>query len=355
MKCNLMGLFAHEIVESISPYGFEKYRGEQLAKWFYQQGVSDFSLMTNIPNSKRQYLKDHFTINMPTMLAHQQSEDGKTSKYLLAFEDGAAVETVLMKQHYGNSVCVSTQVGCAMGCRFCASTLQGVTRNLTGGEIMSQILYINNFLTLEQASVNTIVIMGSGEPLANYDNVLRFIRLCHESYSLNMSYRNITLSTAGVVPGIQNLADEGLPINLAISLHAPTNEIRSKIMPINKKYPMEAVIAAAEHYADKTGRRVTYEYTLIENVNDKPEHAVALSDLLKGRLANVNLIPVNSVPENGLLRPSKHRVDRFLQILQSRHITATVRKEMGADIQAACGQLRKRVLDQKESTCKDSL
>lgn len=349
MKKNLLGLFADEIVEQVLPFGFEQYRGEQLAKWMYQQSISDFNLMTNIPKAKRQLLEANFTIDMPTLSAHQQSKDGKTSKYLLTFKDGTAIETVLMKQHYGNSVCVSTQVGCAMGCRFCASTLHGITRNLTGGEIFSQILFINSLLSNEQ--VNTVVIMGSGEPLTNYENVLRFIRLCHEKYSLNMSYRNITLSTAGIVPGIQRLASEGIPVNLAISLHAPNNAIRSEIMPINNKYPIEAVTSAADYYANKTGRRVTYEYTLIKNINDTPEHAAALANLLKGRLANVNLIPVNPVPERGLLRPNQKRIDKFLQILNSHHITTTVRKEMGTDIQAACGQLRKKILTQREKTC----
>lgn len=351
MKDNLLGLFADEIVEKLAPYGFEKYRGQQIAKWIYQQGVFDYERMTNIPNAKRQVLKNHFEINMPTLTAHQHSGDKKTSKFLLTFKDNASVETVLMKQPYGNSACVSTQVGCGMGCRFCASTLQGVKRNLTGGEILSQILYINSILAKERSAVNSIVIMGSGEPLANYDNVLRFIRLCHESYSLNMSYRNITLSTAGIVPGIEKLATEGIPINLAISLHAPTNAIRSSIMPINKQYDIASVIDAADRYAEKTGRRVTYEYTLIENINDSPDHAAMLAKLLKGRLASVNLIPVNSVPERGLLRPARDQILKFLHILQSLHIVVTLRKEMGADIQAACGQLRRKVIEKEESAC----
>lgn len=345
---DLLGLFADEIAERIAPYGFEKYRGLQIAKWLYQKGIFEFTSMTNIPNAQRQILSKNFRIGMPVVTAQQQSKDKKTSKYLLTFHDKAAVETVLMKQSYGNSVCVSTQVGCGMGCRFCASTLQGVTRNLTGGEILAQILYINKILASKQDSINTIVIMGSGEPFANYDNVIRFIRLCHESYSLNMSYRNITLSTAGIVPGIYRLAQESIPINLAVSLHAPTDTIRSKLMPINNQYNIASIISAADYYAEKTGRRITYEYTLIENVNDGSEHAIMLAKLLKGRLASVNLIPVNSVPERGLLRPSKNRVIKFLQVLQQNNIVATIRKEMGADIQAACGQLRKKLLVNRE-------
>lgn len=273
MKYDLLGLFANEIADLIAGYGFEKYRGLQIAKWIYQHGVSDFNLMTNLPGTKRKFLEDNFEINIPSVTAHQQSVDKKTSKFLLTFTDGASIETVLMKQSYGNSVCVSTQVGCAMGCKFCASTLQGVTRNLTAGEIFAQVLYTNRLLQMDNSSVNTIVIMGSGEPMANYENVIRFIRLCHESYSLNLGYRNITISTAGIVPGIERLAREEIPINLAISLHAPTNEIRSKIMPINNKYDIKSIISAADSYAEKTGRRVTYEYILIANVNDQPEHA----------------------------------------------------------------------------------
>lgn len=343
-ELNILGMFANEITENIASGGLEKYRGEQIAKWIYQQGVHDFQAMTNIPIDKRQFLSANYNIGMPSTMASQQSSDNKTSKYLLAFADGAAVETVLMRQSYGNSVCVSTQVGCAMGCSFCASTLNGVMRNLSGGEILAQVLFINKILASEKSSVNTIVLMGSGEPLANYDNVLRFIRLCHERYCLNLGFRNITLSTAGVVPGIHALANEGIPINLAISLHAPTNQLRSKLMPINNKYPIETVVEAADYYADKTGRRVTYEYTLIADINDSPKHAAELAKLLRGRLANVNLIPVNPVPERGLLRPSRERVNTFLQVLQSCHTAVTIRREMGSDIQAACGQLRKNVL-----------
>jgi len=337
-------MFTDEIAKSIASGSLEKYRAEQIAKWIYQKGVYSFKDMTNIPNTKRQFLSDHYSIGMPSPMACQHSSDNKTSKYLLAFNDGAAVETVLMRQSYGNSVCVSTQVGCAMGCSFCASTLNGVMRNLTGGEILAQVLFINKILAAENSSVNTIVIMGSGEPLANYNNVLRFIRLCHEQYCFNLSFRNITLSTAGVVPGIHDLANEGIPINLAISLHAPNNQIRTKLMPINSKYPIEMVVDAADYYADKTGRRITYEYTLIADINDSPSHAVELAKLLKGRLANVNLIPVNPVPERGLLRPTRERVNKFLQVLQSCHTSVTIRREMGSDIQAACGQLRKNVL-----------
>ncbi|SDF40301.1 23S rRNA (adenine(2503)-C(2))-methyltransferase RlmN [Sporolituus thermophilus] len=349
MKTNIFGYFAQEISDLIAQYGLEKYRGRQIAEWIYRRGVSCFADMTNLPLKKRDLLAENFTIDTAYVTAAQHSADRKTSKFLLKFSDGAAVETVLMRHSYGNSLCVSTQVGCGMGCSFCASTLQGVARNLSGGEILAQAIFVNNLLSNEQSRLNSIVIMGSGEPLANYDNVLRFIRLCHEPYCLNLSYRNITLSTCGLVPEMRKLAAEGLPITLAVSLHAPNNELRSQIMPINRRYPIEEVIAAADYYATTTGRRVTYEYTLIKGVNDGLKQAYELARLLAGRLANVNLIAVNAVPERGLLRPDEKQIAAFEQALLRQNVNATVRREMGADIQAACGQLRKKVLAQQEA------
>jgi len=344
LKTEIFGLFDKEIAELISPLGLEKYRAKQIVEWMYQRGVNNFADMTNLPLDKRVLLAERYVISRPTVQAVQQSSDGKTSKCLLVFHDGAAAETVLMRQPYGNSVCVSTQVGCGMGCVFCASTLHGVVRNLSGGEILAQVLHINTLLSNENSAVSNIVIMGSGEPLANYENVLRFIHLCHEKYCFNLSYRNITLSTSGIVPAIDRLAAECIPVTLSISLHAPNSEIRSQIMPINDRYPLDTVIAAGDRYAAQTGRRVTYEYTVIAGLNDKPEHAKQLAGLLKGRLANINLIPVNSVPERGLLRPDSRQITQFEQILRSYKINVTVRKEMGADIQAACGQLRNKSL-----------
>jgi len=346
VKIDIFGMFTPEIAAAIHPYGLPKFRAGQIAKWMYQQGVDDFDKMTNLSKDNKIVLAEHFVIHRVSTQAVQQSTDGKTSKYLLKFHDGMAVETVLMRQPYGNSVCVSTQVGCAMGCVFCASTLNGVTRNLTSGEILDQVLYVNHLLQQEQAHVNTIVIMGAGEPLANYDNVVNFMRLCHEEYCLNLSYRSITLSTSGLVPEIDKLAAEGLPVTLSISLHAPNNEIRSQLMPVNNRYPLVEVMAAANRYAQQTGRQVTYEYVLIADVNDQAHHAKQLATLMRGRLANVNLIPVNAVIERGLLRPSNKQVQLFEQILLERKINVTVRREMGTDILAACGQLRHKVLTQ---------
>jgi 23S rRNA (adenine2503-C2)-methyltransferase len=342
-KTDLFGLFAVEIAELITTLGLQPYRGKQIAEWLYKHNVHQFDAMTNLSKEQRSSLAENFTITEVALKAEQHSADGQTSKFLLSFADGMAVETVLMRHSYGNSVCVSTQVGCAMGCAFCASTLNGLVRNLTGGEILAQVLYITELLKPQDQKVDSIVIMGSGEPLANYDNVLRFIRLVHETYSLNLGYRNITLSTSGLVTAMDKLAAEGLPITLSISLHAPNNLLRSRLMPVNNRYPLEQVLDAGNRYAEATGRRITYEYTLIAGVNDQPVHAKELATILKGRLANVNLIPINPVPERGLLRPQVRDINRFEQILKKEHINVTVRREMGADIAAACGQLRHKV------------
>ncbi|WP_425061036.1 putative dual-specificity RNA methyltransferase RlmN [Sporomusa carbonis] len=343
-KFELFGLFAPEIASVIQPLGLQQYRGKQIAEWIYRHGVRDFNAMTNLSKEQRVALERRFTIIKPVLKVEQHSSDGRTSKFLLAFADGMAVETVLMRQPYGNSVCISTQVGCAMGCSFCASTLGGLARNLTAGEILAEVLYVAELLKAEGKKVDSIVIMGSGEPLANYDNVLKFIRLIHEPYCLNLSYRSITLSTSGLIPEIDRLTGEGLPITLSISLHAPNNDLRSKLMPINKRYPLEQLLTAVDKYATTNGRRVTYEYTLIAGINDQPVHARELTAILRGRLANVNLIPINPVPERGLLRPNAADITRFEQILKQGHVNVTVRREMGVDIDAACGQLRYKVL-----------
>ncbi|MFC2741461.1 MAG: 23S rRNA (adenine(2503)-C(2))-methyltransferase RlmN, partial [Selenomonas sp.] len=289
-----------------------------------------------------------YTIDTPLLRARLDAADGRTSKFLLAFSDGAAVEAVLMRQPYGNSICISTQAGCNMGCSFCASTLHGLARDLTAGEMLAEVLFIEEMLKSQGGKVDTMVLMGSGEPLMNYENVVDFLRLLHEEYVLNISYRSITLSTSGIVPAIDRLAEEGMPLTLSISLHAPREELRSELMPINRKYPLSDVVAAGKRYAEKTGRRVTYEYILIRDVNDGEREARELAELLEGQLASVNLIPINPVKERGFERPSEERTAAFCRALTRRHITATVRREMGADIQAACGQLRNRHMSESE-------
>lgn len=342
---DLFGLTLAELKDVLVPYHVPAYRAEQIAVWMYQKGVASFADMTNLPKALREALATSLCIKRPRIKDRLISADGHTEKLLLEYADGVAVETVLMRQPYGNSICVSSQAGCNIGCRFCASTLNGLARDLTRGEMLAQAITLNDMIRAAgEGKVDTVVIMGSGEPLKNYDNVLGFIRLMHEPYTLGMSCRSMTLSTSGIVKGMRRLADEGLPISLSVSLHAPNQALRERIMPIAKHYPLADVVAAAKHYADVTKRRVTYEYILIDGVTDGEEQARELANLLRGQLASVNLIPINPVAERGLLRPAPERVERFERYLKSRHIAVTVRREMGADIQAACGQLRNKHL-----------
>lgn len=344
LKQNIFGLFVEELADKLAELKIESYRAKQIVEWMYQKGVLQFSQMTNLPIALRALLAEHFIISSVELLDKQVSKDKKTTKFLLGYPDGSAIETVLMRQSYGNSVCVSTQVGCNIGCVFCASTIHGMVRNLTHGEIFAQVYYVDRMLRAEQQRVNTIVLMGAGEPLANYDAVLRFVRLCHAPYSLNLGYRNMTISTSGIIPMIDRLSLENLPITLSISLHAPNDAIRSGLMPVNDTYGVDEVVMAGKRYSEKTGRRVTYEYILIHEVNDDVKHAVQLSALLRGQMANVNLIPINPVLERGLKRPSANQIQRFKDTLEKHHIAVTVRREMGNDIQAACGQLRNQHL-----------
>ena len=336
---NIFGLNLDELTSLITSLKLPKFRAKQIIEWMYLKHAISFEQMTNLSKDLREKLSQEFTINRAKSWDRLDSADGKTTKFLLQFGDGIVVETVLMRQSYGNSICVSSQAGCNMGCTFCASTLHGMARNLSTGEILAQAMYIQELLNKTGEQINNIVIMGSGEPMLNYDNVLKFIRLVHEPYCLNLGYRNITISTSGIVPGIEKLAKENIPITLSISLHAPNNELRTSLMPINKRYPLEEVIKAAVNYADITKRRVTYEYILIDKYNDNIAEAQELCHLLKNQLANVNLIPINPVKERNFNRPSLSRIKTFAKYLNDHHITATIRQEMGTDINAACGQL----------------
>ena len=343
---NLFGLTAETLGEKCAALQIPAYRGKQIAEWMYRKGADSFDVMTNLSKALRADLSRSFSIARAKCVEHWNSSDGKTSKFLLEFPDGVAVETVLMRQPYGNSVCISTQAGCAMGCAFCASTLHGVTRNLTAGEMLDEVLFIDEMLRTQEQKVDTMVLMGSGEPMMNYENVLKFLRLVHAPYCLNMGYRNVSVSTSGIVPGIERLAEEGIPVTLSISLHAPDDELRSTLMPINQKYGVREVVAAGRAYAEKTKRRVTYDYILIRVVNDREKDAKALAALLRGQLANVNLIPINPVVERNWARPTTEEIQKFCRTLERLHVAATVRQEMGADIQAACGQLRNRRLEE---------
>ena len=346
---NIFGMTAEEITAVLKEWGVPAYRARQIMEWLYQRDAHSFEEMTNLPKALRECLREGFFLFRAELRTRLDSEDGSTTKFLLAFADDVAVETVLMRHSYGNSVCVSTQAGCNMGCAFCASTLHGLTRNLTRGEILAQVIFIQELLKSSGQKVDTIVIMGAGEPLMNYENVLGFMRLLHAPECLNMGYRNMTISTSGIVPQIYALAEEKLPVTLSISLHAPEQALRSELMPINEKYPLQEVVTAAKAYVDKTKRRVTYEYILIAGMNDTEECAAKLVSLLKGQLANVNLIPINPVAERNWQRPSPQRIHAFEAYLTKHHIAVTIRREMGRDIQAACGQLRNQYLEGTES------
>lgn len=340
-KVNLKDFTLPELEKCLYDLGAEKYRAKQVAEWVFQKGAASFQEMTNLSRDLRERLDAAARVGRPHILARQVSKRGDTVKYLFGLHDGQAVESVLMKHNYGNSACVSTQVGCRMGCRLCASGLEGLVRDLSPGEIYDQVLGIQQD-TGER--VSHVVIMGSGEPLDNYGATLTFIKNIAAPYGLNISYRHITVSTCGLVLGIRELAGEKLALTLAVSLHAPNDHLRDTLVPINKKYPLRELMAACRDYARETGRRVTFEYALLAGVNDSKEQAVELGRLLSGMLCHVNLIPANPVPERGVEPPSRERVDLFKLTLEKQGIATTVRRELGADIDAACGQLRRRVM-----------
>lgn len=347
---DIFGLTIEELQDLFVAAGMKKFRAKQVYQWLYQKSVFDFAAMHNLSKADIATLEQSFCV-LPRkieILREQNSADGMTSKLLLGLPDGNSVETVLMHHDYGYSVCVSSQVGCDMHCAFCASGLNGAVRNLSAAEIVAQVYLFNERLRGENAQVSRVVVMGSGEPMLNFDNVLGALDFLHREDTCNMSYRNMTLSTCGIIPGIKRLQEQGKPINLAISLHAVKDELRTSLMPVNKGYPFVDVIAAAESYSRASGRQITYEYILLKNKNDSPQDAELLSNYLRYKQASVNLIPANPVPEQGFERPSKNAVERFVHILQKNRINATVRKEMGKDIDAACGQLRAKFAKEQE-------
>jgi 23S rRNA (adenine2503-C2)-methyltransferase len=325
----------------LAAFGAPAYRAEQIMRWIYARGARDFSQMTDLPLELRLRLEEGASVGLPEVVAAQRAEDDSAAKLLLRLADGETIETVLLRHDYGASVCVSSQVGCAMGCRFCASTRGGVVRNLEAGEMLGQVLAAQAEAGPD-VRVSHVVVMGMGEPLANYEAVVRFLRLLHDPEVLGLSYRNLTLSTSGLVPELARLAAEDIPLTLAVSLHAPNDHLRSQLMPINRRYPLDLLIPACDAYARQTGRRVTFEYALIAGVNDLPGHARELASLVRGLLCHVNLIPLNEVPESGFERSSREQVEQFRSILAEAGIPVTVRREMGGEIEAACGQLRRR-------------
>lgn len=328
------------LVDLMAEWGEKPFRAKQLFQWLHEKGVGEFDEMTNLPASLRERLKSEWTVNPLTVVKRSVSEQDGTEKLLFALADGELIETVIMRYRYGISLCLSTQVGCRMGCAFCASTIGGLKRNLTAGEMLSQV-YECNRITGEKA--NHIVLMGSGEPLENYEEVVGFLRMVNDESGYHLSLRNITLSTCGLVEAIGRLAGEQLPITLAISLHGATDEVRERLMPINRRYPIERVLAAVDDYIERTHRRVTFEYALIAGLNDTEEQARQLGRLLKGKLVHVNLIPINAVEENDFLPSSEEQISTFKSILEKSGINVTIRRELGSDINAACGQLRNSV------------
>lgn len=320
-----------------------EFRAKQIFDWIYKN-IWDFDQMTNIPKNTREKLKNSFYIEIPEVVHMYKSKLDNTCKFLYKYKDGNIIESVVMKYKHGNSICVSTQIGCRMGCKFCASTLEGIVRNLSSGEILAQVLK-----SQEQIGerISNIVLMGSGEPLDNYDNVMEFLDSVNAEYGLNIGQRHITLSTCGIVPKIIELADKNMQITLAISLHAPNDELRKTMMPIAHKYSIDEVIKACQYYISKTNRRITFEYALVNGVNDTRECGLELIQLLKGILCHVNLIPVNEVKEREFKKSSSNNVKDFYEMLLSHGIETTIRREMGSDINAACGQLRRSYLESK--------
>lgn len=328
-------------------FGEKAYRATQLFEWMYQKRVTSFEDMTNLPKGLREQLAAKGVLTTARELVRQDSKVDPTSKFLLGWPDDVTVETVLMKHNYGNSVCVSSQVGCKMGCTFCASTLGGMIRQMTAGEMVEQLLFSQRLLDNVDERVSSIVMMGSGEPMDNYDNIMRFIDIVSHEHGLHIGQRHITISTVGLVPGIKRLADENKQVTLAVSLHAPNDEMRSAMMPVNKAYPIAKLMDACHYYNQKTGKRISFEYALVGGKNDGLEAAKELAMLLRGLPCHVNLIPVNYVPERNYDRTPKQQIFAFWHALQDLGVNATIRREMGHDIAAACGQLRAQHMNRK--------
>ena len=335
---HLKSMTASEISTVLKELGQPAFRAKQVFSWLHK-GVKSYEEMTNLPKALRDVLSEKYPIYTPEVLRKQESQKDGTVKYLWRLEDGNCVETVLMRYHYGNSVCISTEVGCKMGCAFCASTLGGFVRQLQPHEMLDQVL----FTQLDSGyPISHIVLMGIGEPLDNYDNVMRFLELVNDPEGMNISMRHISLSTCGLVPMIDKLAEKKMQITLSVSLHAPSDDIRNTIMPVNKAYPTEDLLDACRRYYQKTGRRISFEYAMIDGVNDTPEAAKLLIRRLKGMSAHVNMIPLNHVEESPLKPSTKQAISRFQKLLEDAGIPATVRRSLGGDIDASCGQLRRK-------------
>ena len=335
---NVKSMTLPELTAALKELGQPAFRGKQVYTWLHK-GVRSYDEMTNLPKPLRDAMAEKYPIHAPKVVRKQASQKDGTIKYLWQLSDGNCVETVLMRYHYGNTVCISTEVGCAMGCAFCASTIGGLVRRLEPYEMLDEVLFTQIDSGLP---VSHIVLMGIGEPLDNFDNVLRFLELVNSADGMNISMRHISLSTCGLVPKIDALAEKKLQISLAISLHGPNDEIRGRIMPVNKAYPIDVLLDACRRYFAATSRRIHFEYAMIDGVNDKPEHAKELLRRLKGLPAHINMIPLNHVEESPLKPSSRQAVATFQKILEDGGVTATVRRTLGGDLDASCGQLRRK-------------
>ena len=335
---NILDLTLEELKEWLISKEEKAFRAKQIFNWIYDKLIFDFNNMKNIPEKTKNVLSDNFYIGVPKVVEKLISQDKSTYKFLFEYKDGNIIESVVMKYKHGNSICVSTQVGCRMGCKFCASTLDGVIRNLTSGEILSQIMAAQKEIG---ERISNVVLMGSGEPLDNFGNVTKFLDLVTSESTLNIGQRHITLSTCGIVPKMKELADKNYNITLAISLHSPEDLLRKEMMPIANKYSIKEIMEACDYYINKTNRRITFEYALVKGKNDSIKEAKKLSSLLRRKLCHVNLIPVNEIKENSYEKSTSKNIEYFGNILKENGIETTIRREMGADINAACGQLRR--------------
>lgn len=335
---DLMSMTLTQLYDTVDGMGEKKFRAKQLYDWFHNKLIWDYREMNNLSNSLRNRLAQEYKLPCCQEVKRLVSGIDGTTKFLFELHDGNVIESVLMRYKHGNSVCISSQVGCRMGCRFCASTLDGLVRNLEASEMLMQVYQIQK-LTKER--VSNVVVMGTGEPFDNFDNLMRFIAILTSEGGIHISQRNITVSTCGLVPRIREFADANLAVTLAISLHAPTDEMRRELMPVARSYTIEEILEACRYFIEKTGRRVTFEYSLVKGQNDDTEHARMLAGRLKGMLCHVNLIPVNPIKEREYQQSETASVEKFKNMLEKYHINVTIRREMGRDIAAACGQLRR--------------
>lgn len=331
-----------ELISYLKELGEPKFRAEQIFAWLHK-GVESYDEMTNLSKATRRKLEENTYVSTLKIRLKLVSKLDGTIKYLFELPDGNCIESVVMRYHHGLTICISSQIGCRMGCRFCASTIGGLYRSLTAGEILNQVIFAQKDIG---ERISNIVIMGIGEPMDNYDNILKFLHNVNHEKGLNIGYRHITLSSCGVVPGLMQLADEALPITLTISLHAPNDKIRDEIMPVNHKWKIKELMEVCRYYVNKTGRRISFEYSLIYGVNDSRDNARELAELVRPLHGHVNLIPVNKVKERSYRKGSAEEIREFKELLEELGINATIRRELGGDINASCGQLRKKVIDE---------